>query len=130
MSQPLDPPVGISLDPAEGQDWTTVQGIVATPGHSDSFQPLTRGTQRGETVWVVARLIGQYVNFLADGPVGHPVSYNLLGIFPDKDDAVACCTEPRDFIGPVPFGIALPAEVYEWAGVEYPLMPTGATPHE
>jgi hypothetical protein len=64
------------------------------------------------TLWVT----GNYV------PPGN--GFSLLGIFPSEAQAVEACTQPDNFVGPVPLGLRLPDAPQAWPGAYYPLHAT------
>lgn len=69
-----------------------------------------------DPVYIAGEHLGRF-----DSPEhGEVDAFGLLGVFATADEAEAACSDRTHFVGPVPFGVAIPPGPTEWPGVYYP----------
>lgn len=67
-----------------------------------------------QQVW----LAGEYRGHTPKGEI----AWDLVGVFDTEAKAVAACTKPLHFVGPVTVNAKAPDEVVSWVGCRYPFI--------
>jgi len=65
----------------------------------------------GRQVWVVGRI----------HPEEHQFSWEIVGVFSDRERARGACANRNDFVAPILLNVRLPEERVEWPEAVFPL---------
>lgn len=101
-----------------------IEGADAAACYVDAYQsmrvavcgemlPKDQKADLGPTMWVVGDQLQSFTDHSR---------WEILGLFSTKEQAIAACTSPNHFIGPMRLNERAPDETVNWEGVEYPLL--------
>ena len=66
---------------------------------------------KGLAIWICGRVHNSVLQ-----------PWGILGVYTDRDRAIARCTKATDFAGPIPLNVDLPDSPTVWPGIVWPRM--------